>query len=253
MTRPRDARATDARTRRCPLRPAASSAAALLAALVVAGCATASGFDRGALRAEIASAPVVTDADIANALAAKPQLPAPFRLAVHFAPPTGASRRWDTPPDRWESDDRRTILDALDPLRASGAVSEIVPIGDGVVEGTDRRAIRLGAARAGCDAVLVVRGVSSIDDYNNSLGITYVLIVTPLFVPGSVVDALYLANASLWDVRNDYLYLSSEAEGTSSQTRPGAFKDEEGAVEEAKRDALAALAKDVAARLGAMR
>jgi hypothetical protein len=123
-------------------------------------------------------------------------------------------------------------------------------IGDSLTEGKDNKAIRLAAARAGADAVLVVGGVSDVDRYNNPLGATYVLLVTPLFVPGTVADGLFMVSASLWDVRNQYLYLSIEAEGTSSQTLPAFFVNEQQLVKDAKSDAMKALHKELAARLG---
>ncbi len=219
--------------------------------LATSACASSAGFDRGALHSEVTEQVVVTEADIQRALDAKPQLPSPFRLAIEFVParePQYGEALWG-----WRQADKQVVVDAMAALKSRGIVSDAFVIDPGTVEGANNRAIRLAAAHAGADAVLVVRGAGRTDRYNNALGITYVALVTALFIPGTTTDALFVTNASLWDVRNQYLYLSSEAEGTASQTRPGAWVNERSVVSEAQADALAALAKDVAARLASMR
>lgn len=120
-------------------------------------------------------------------------------------------------------------------------ISDIFVLSDSILEGTDNKAIRLAAARVGADAVLIVNGVSSIDRYNNALGGTYFLIITPFFVPGTVADGLVMINAAMWDVRNQYLYLSAEAEGTAKQTRPAFFIEESHVINEARSNAVVAL------------
>jgi hypothetical protein len=84
-------------------------------------------------------------------------------------------------------------------------------------------------------------------------GVTYAALATMLVIPGTNTDALFLTGASLWDVRSEYLYLSSQAEGTARQTRPQSWVSERTVLAEAKAGALAAVAKNVEARLAAMR
>lgn len=226
---------------------------ALLLVLTATACATSAGFDRGALHNQVAEQTIVTEDDIRKALDAKPQLPSPFRLAIHFVPSANPQGYWHHAGWQWLHEDKQVLLDAAAALRSSGVVSDAFVIDAGTIEGTDNRAIRLAAARAGADAVLVVRGSGSTDRYNNPLGITYVLILTAFFVPGTQTDALFMSSASLWDVRNQYLYLSAEAEGTAGQTRPAFFAHEDVALAEAKLDALHALTKSIAARVATMK
>ncbi len=213
-------------------------------ALVLAACSTSHGFDRGALRSQGAEQKVVTEEDIAKAFALKPQLPVPFRLAVYFSP---RSYGW-----RWRGEDKDRLLQMGAELKSKKIISDIVIVDDYVIEGEGRKAVRLAAARAGADAVLIVNGVSDTDRYNNPLAATYALLITPLFVPGTVLDGLFIANASLWDVRNQYLYLSSEAEATASETRPAFFIEETHVIQEAKAEAVAALAKRLGGQLSGM-
>jgi len=217
-------------------------------AIVVTACASSRGFDRGSLRSQITDQKVVTEEDIKKALEARPQLPNPFKLAIYFAPPK--TPQWQYRGSwNWLGEDKDKLLGLNAELKAKGVVSDIFAISDAIVEGKDNKAIRLAAAQAGADAVLVVNGVSDVDRYNNPLGATYVLLVTAFFVPGTQADGLFMANASMWDVRNQYLYLSVEAEGSAKETRPAFFIEESRIVKAAKADALAELGKQLSTRL----
>jgi hypothetical protein len=223
-------------------------AALLLLAMLLGACATSRGFDRGAMKAPTAAE--VTDDEIKKALAIKPQLPLQYKLAVYFVPSKSDwryARQW-----RWTGEDKDELLKIAGPLVDKGVTSDVFSLADSVLEGTDRKAIRLAAARAGADAVLIVDGSADIDRYNKKLGVTYALLVTAAFVPGTVADGLFIATASMWDVRNDYLYLSVEAEGMVSKTAPAAFIDEDKITKEAKVKAIQELQKQLGIRLERM-
>ncbi len=215
--------------------------------LSLTACATSRGFDRGNLRSQIADQKVVTEEDIQKTLALQPQLPSSFKLAIYFAEPK--SNRYYRRLWNWRSEDKDIISASTDALKARGAITDVIVISEDIVEGNDNRAIRMAAARVGADAVLIVRGTSDVDRYNNALGYSYALILTPLFIPGTIADGLFMVSASMWDVRNQYLYLSSEAEGSSQQTRPAVFIEESQLIKAAKADALTALSKELSARL----
>ena len=192
----------------------------------------------------------MTEEDIKKALELKPQLPAPFKLAVFFAPPKSGWRygsSWT-----WTGEDKDVLLQMKADLIKKNILSDMFVLPDSIFEGTDNRAIRLAAARAGADAVLIVNGVSSVDRYNNGWGGTYILIITPFFVPGTIADGLVMINAVMWDVRNQYLYLSAEAEGTAKQTKPAFFINENHLINDARLNAVAALRKELLMRLDAM-
>lgn len=225
----------------------------LIAALILllSACASSRGFDREELRGQISEKEVVTEEDIQNVLELKPHLPQPFKLAMYFAPPSntawGSQNSWN-----WDREDKDVLLEMKDDLTEKGIASDIFVIHDSIMEGNDLKAIRLAAARAGADAVLVIHGVGDVDRYNNGLGMTYVLLVPALLFPGTETDALYMVNASMWDVRNQYLYFSVETEGMDGQIRPAYFINEEAGIRDAKTDALASLSKEVSDRLKRM-
>lgn len=215
----------------------------VLLAISITGCTASRGFDRGSLRNQLTSSQKqVTEEDIKKVFAIKPQLTMPFKLAVYFAP-----TRWG-----WLGDDKNKLLELAADLKAKHIVSDMFVLNDALLEGSDNKAIRLAAARAGADAVLIVNGISDIDEYNNPLAASYILLVTPFFVPGSEADAIFMMNASMWDVRNQYLYLSVEAESSASETRPAFFIEPSRVVRNAKNTAVSALAKELAARLNSM-
>ena len=154
---------------------------------------------------------------------------------------------------RWSPDDKERLLAAGRALEKKGIVSEAVFVSEGIATGDDLKAIRLAAARHGVDAILVVSGIADVDRYNNDLGIAYVFVVTPLFVPGTVSDALFLSHAALWDVRNEYLYASVEADGSASETGSAVFlRDQEviGIARESSVEELAAGVTEHVAKLG---
>jgi len=227
----------------------------ILMILSLTACATSRGFDRGNLRhylseETVAEEKVITDAEIAKALELKPQLPERFKLAIFFVHPESWSyydRDW-----KWMGEDKDKLLEISKELVSQNVVSDVFVLNDSIVSRQDLKSIRLAAARAGADAVLVVNGTSDIDRYNNFLGASYIFIVTPLFVPGTVVDALFMTSATMWDVRNEYLYLSIEAEGMANQVSPAAFIEEDEVIKEAKALAISTLKDKVLTRLSRM-
>jgi hypothetical protein len=227
----------------------------LLVAVLLSTACTMSprGFDRGALtRAARVEAKEVTEADIARALELRPQLTFPFRLAVWFRPPR-VEHEWREEHLRWRDENRETVLGALRPLAAEGIVSEVVAITDSTIVGDDLRAARLAAARHGADALLVVGGASDVDRYSNPASVLYATIVGLWIVPGSRADGIFLATASLWDVRNEFLYATAEVEETSGKTRPFALLEEDEVVAVARRNAMGSIAKELANRVRSLR
>ncbi|MSM41563.1 MAG: hypothetical protein GJT30_18260 [Geobacter sp.] len=220
---------------------------AVLLVLMLTACASSRGFDRGNLRGQIPDQQRVTEEDIQRVLELKPQLPSPFTLAIYFVSPSTGScygNNWN-----WLSEDKDTLQSLEAELKGKGILSEVFVISSQIVEESDNQSIRLAAARAGADAVLIVNGVSDIDRYNNALGYTYFLLITPFFIPGTEADGLFMANATMWDVRNQYLYLSAESEGTAKEIKPAVFIDEKRIIKSAKSAALAALKTEISSRL----
>lgn len=224
-------------------------------AAMAAGCA---GFDRGALEERLAGQPVtVTDEEIAEALKLKPQLRFPIKVGVLLlADSYRPDPRRPPPPDevwRWKVADREKLASLTDDLKARGIVSDIFVISESVVSGTDLRGARLAAAKHGADAVMVLRGISQVDSYNNPLWLLNVLIVPGWVLPGSHRDALLMLQGAMYDVGNGYLYLTVDAEGEGKTVRPTFRARNEEAIEKAKERALGEFGKEFAKRLRSLK
>jgi len=222
--------------------------------LLLTGCSSPRGFHRELMTASLATppAPAVTDADIQKALDAKPTVKKPFKLGIYFMPGQKRIEEDRSYDWNWTTADKDTVVDMAAVIKTRGMVTETAFISSSLVATNDIRSIRYAAAQHGVDAVLVISGSSDTDRYNNPLGILYIGIVTAFFVPGTVVDALFISHAGLWDVRNGCLLMSVEADGNASITRPATAAREEDAVARAKRESIKLLAHDVASRISSM-
>lgn len=200
---------------------------------LVCGC-SATGFNRGDLRMQMGTLnPIVNDADIEDALMKKPNLPKPFKMGVYFKR-TGFN--W-----RWAEEDKVELLKIGSELRSEGVDLEVFPILSQFVPYEDQslKPIRLAAAKHGADAVMIINGVAEVDRYANNLAWSYILLVTPFFIPGSEYEVLYLADATMWDVRNEYIYMTTEAEGLIQDSYAPVFRDDDKEIiVEAKKIAL---------------
>jgi hypothetical protein len=180
-----------------------------------------------------AHAPTVNDADIEEALMNKPHLPKPLKMGVYFKR-TGIN--W-----RWSEEDKTELLKIGSELRNEGVEIQVFPILSQFVpyEDSDLKPIRLAAARHGADAVMIVNGIAEVDRFTNGLAWSYLLLVTPFFVPGSEYEVLYLADATMWDVRNGSIYMTTESEGLVHNSYIPAFGDsDKEIIKDAKQIAL---------------
>lgn len=208
------------------------------------GCAS-KGFNRGELLAQVGVVkPQYDDQDIKDAYNKKSNLPKPFKLGVYFKSPknTHGGTQW-----RWSEQDKSLLEEIGAELKAAGVVSSVFPIVGSLVTQEDLKSLRLVAAQHQADALLIVSGATQIDRYINNWGWSYILLLPTLFVPGSKADTIFLSNASMWDVKNGFLYLTAETEATSSETYIAAFgKNDKELVNDAKTESLIKLKVELA-------
>lgn len=237
--------------------------------LMMAGCA-AKGFDRGALRQQLAqdTPPPVTNSDVQRALELKPQLTFPFRLAVYLQPGSMnvTSKEWSpnhgytqsssdpagTKDWRWEGEDKDQILSAAEKLKSDGVISDVFVIPQAKVSKNDVEGIRLAAAEQGADAVLVINGVADVDRYNDYAAVLYLTIAGMWLVPGTHAYSLFVLDGAMWDVKDRYLYLSVESEGLSSKIGPIMVLQNKEVTTNAKRLAFQAFGAELTQKLRAI-
>lgn len=224
----------------------------VLFVVVPVGCGSARGFNRGVLRQRLAEeTPEITYDAIQTAFELKPQLPSGYKLGVFFNDPKklDPSYSWHpAPPQYWPGDAKDVLLGMESGLRDKGVVSDMFVVTP-IEACPDLLSIRLAAARQGADAVLLVNGAMDVDEHNNGWSTTYALLLPALFMPGNELDALYMTTASLWDVRNGFLYLTAESEATAHQTRAPLYIHESSAIAKARREAMEGLRDELIPRL----
>lgn len=223
-----------------------------LLVLALGGCAASKGFDRGALRGSLGQ--TVTDQDIQSVLDLKPQLSSPFKLAIYLHSPETYYRK-----AFWTDVEKNALLDFGNQLKDAGVVSNIYLVSDATVQlghqlgssnyGANLKDLRLAAARYGADALLFVNNASSVDRYNNPAAFFYWTIIGAYLVPGTHSDALVMIKASLWDVRNEYLYATEEAEGIAKRIGPALVLEDGDSIDQAKKIAIEDFGKKFTDRL----
>lgn len=220
--------------------------AALLASVMLAGCSH--GFNKQALSGRMQrEGAKVTDDEIRKIRDLKPQLQIPFKLGICLGEP-----RWSW--GRTYTDkEKEQILSWTQELKAAGVVSEAFLVPRTLAASDDVKNIRMAAARLGADAVLEVRTGYDVDSYANPLSILYLTVAGMWVVPGSHRDVLYVFNGNLWDVGNEYLYLTMEAEGIGKIMRPWALIENEPAIEKAKDEALKNFGTELVRRMKALK
>lgn len=223
----------------------------IFAILNIFGCAK-KGFDRGAIRENMYSEPITTDAEINRILELKPQIKFPFKLGVYFSE---SYNRWyrDT---KWNKDEQDITW--LEQLKSEGIISEVIPISSSTVSSdNDKKSflkiIRLAAARHNVDAVLIIDYNYGVDRYNNYAAALYLTIVGGYLVPGTHSDALVLMSSAMWDVRNEYLYLTVDVEGDAQKIGPAFVLEDKDSVNFAKEKALKEMKEEVLKRIRSLK
>ncbi|HMJ10176.1 MAG TPA: hypothetical protein VK524_02165 [Polyangiaceae bacterium] len=193
--------------------------------------------------------PEINESEVAAAFALRPQLPKPYRVGVFFRPNPETA---DEPQWRWDPKHKRAILGIAKALRASGEVGDVFAIDEATAVSDNLRAIRIAAARHGADAVLVVSGADEVRESLNGWAASYAVLLPMLFAPGSELEVRFTAHAELWDVRNEYLYLSARAEEEAHQQRALCWLDSEGATEQAQAASVKLLAGELEQRFAGL-
>ncbi|MBM9501610.1 hypothetical protein JWG44_15255 [Leptospira sp. 201903071] len=229
------------------------------------GCAS-TGYDRGPLPQVDPKKIVIDSGEIKHYLSLKPQLRLPFRVGVYFLEPEGSNYRID-------AKNKSAILTIEENLKAEKIVSQMFLISASVYDLDSERyesgfknyyqnrtrtldgikKIRILASRYGADAVLVVKSTPRYEQKPNILSLLYATIVGIWLVPGSHGESTFTFEGTLWDVRNEYLYLTTESEASSSSTRPYGWIDEMSIVADSKEKAIQEFSAELVKRFRSMK
>lgn len=111
------------------------------------------------------------------------------------------------------------------------------------------KALRIAAARAHADGLLIYSTETGYEYKPNALSVFYLTIVGVVFVPGSEGASMALSKAVLVDVKTGYIYDVMESYGEKRQVAPIALLSEDELEFDARKEALTGLAKLVAAKV----
>ena len=230
---------------------------ALAGLIFLTGCAT--GFNRQGIQQRLDDQPIeVTDAAIKAALEKKSQIRFPIKLAVHmvsetYLPDYQGPYRYRPNDWRWSVAEKEVVDQWAETLRENGIISEMFVMSEMIATSEDLKSIRLAAAKHGADAVLLVKGVAQVDNYVNASAIFNLLILPGFVVPASHSDVLLMVRGAMWDVGNEFLYLSVDAEGEGKIKGPTFLIKEDEAIEVAKKESLKNFGKEFVKRMKALK
>lgn len=237
----------------------------ILQLLLTLHCAS-TGFDRGAVPPVDPKSIVIDSQEIKHYLSLKPQLRLPFRVGVYILQPEGYKYRID-------ANNKSTFLSIEETLRAQKIVSQMFFISESVYDIDTQgetydfrdhypvrtrtldgiKKIRILAARYGADAVLVIKPTNRYNQNPNILSILYATIIGIWLAPGSRGESVFTFEGTLWDVRNEYLYLTTESEASASAMRPYGWINEESIIAESKEKAITEFTSELLKRFKSMK
>ncbi|MCG8699974.1 MAG: hypothetical protein MI922_18105 [Bacteroidales bacterium] len=217
----------------------------LILLLSIIGCSVRRGFDRGMLNNRFQDRNITTDEDIEKVLNLKPQIKFPFKLGIYMP----NSFQWS----KTLKDKHAINQEWIEDLKKENVISDVVFISNVTLEGNKLKNIRLAAARYGADAVLIVDDVTDFDRYNNIGSVLYLTIVGLWIVPGTHVESLVLMRGAMFDVRNEYLYLSLESEGGGEKMGIAMYLENEEAISIARTEAMTNFMVELKSRLKSLK
>lgn len=176
-------------------------------------------------------------------------LPAgPFRLGVYFVQTEFPSRE-SIRAAEWLSAEKDRLVQGLAPLRDDRIASEIVILAGPTVRTLTGQELQQAAARYGTDVLLLVDGVGAVSRRNNAYALLYPTLLGAWLAPGTVIDALFIIDGVLWDLRTDTIPGRQTAEGQAQRTGAVVMVNDADALNEAKVRAIEAFGRNVTDRV----
>jgi rhombotail lipoprotein len=178
----------------------------------------------------------------------RPARPLPFRMAIYFVQKSFPLHHRIQRAE-WVVANKDLLAQRLTPLRDERILTDTFHLVDSTIQGHDVEKIRQAAARYGADVVLIVDGLASVNRYNNIHAAWYATIIGAYLAPGTVSEALFLIEGSLWDVRADRLYVRQPAEGRAKVVGSAIRVEDRQVLAQAQQTALSELGQGIAGEL----
>jgi hypothetical protein len=198
--------------------------------------------DRGLTEADVQT-------EVDRLLALKPYAPVPARVVLYEVPGNGPSAIES--PLKWIALRKATGEAMRAALADTGVFSQVdflpeilLPSGDP----SDLKMVRIAAARAQADGVLIFTTEAGYEYEPNGWAILYPTIIGLALAPGSTRTSLCVSKAILLDVHTGYIYSVVESYAQDSVTAPIAVLDPEQLEYDVRLQVIDKLAAAVAAK-----
>lgn len=193
-------------------------------------------------------------AEVDRLLGLRPKTAVPARVLLYQVPSSGRTKI-SSPLKVLElrqatGQQMRKALQQTNVFRSVDFLPEILlpPAGPG-----DLKTVRIAAARAQADAILVYSTEAGYESKPNNWALLYATILGAAAVPGTDATSMAVSKAVLLDVPTGYIYFVTEDYGTESVRGPAATIDAQKLEYDARLKSLGELSADVAGRVTALR
>lgn len=214
--------------------------------ITLSACSTSQGFDRAGMqdvlhqRLDLVGARGIKTTETKKAIENRSPFAGPFRLGVYFVRAEFPSRE-SIRSGEWLSAEKDRLVQRLAQLRNDQILREVVVLAEPTVRTLTRQELRQTSVRYGIDVLLLVDGVGAVDRHNNAYALLYPTLLGAWMAPGTVIDALFILDGTLWDLRTDKLLDEQTAEGQAQRTGAVVLVDDADVLREAKHRAIEAL------------
>ena len=224
--------------------------------ITLSACSTSQGFDRAGMqdtlhqRLDLGGAGEIKTTETKNAMENRSPLAEPFRLGVYFVR-TEFPTRQSVQSGEWLSVEKDQLVHRLTQLRSDQILREVVVLAEPTVRTLTRQELRQASVRYGIDVLLLVDGIGAVDRHNNAYALLYPTLLGAWLAPGTVIDALFMIDGVLWDLRTDKLLDQQTAEGQAQRIGAVVLVDDADVLKEAKSRAIDAFGGILVDRLRA--
>ncbi|MEM9073832.1 MAG: hypothetical protein AAGE52_35400 [Myxococcota bacterium] len=176
----------------------------------------------GSVRLDQAAGYEIDDEEIARAFGARPQMPTPLNVA-YFSFESGHNQEIES------------MLSAIEGVEGVYAIPRVMVTGQRRFQTAEAgqqlslRRLRLLAARAQCDVVVVFDYGYRVERRPNGLAVLNILLIPALFTPFMDAEVTSYLETHVIDTRNGYVYgqIESEEEGEQERLNIWSNADEE--------------------------
>ena len=206
--------------------------------LTLSACSTSNGFDRAGMHESLHQRlPIADEREPTDSPKSAAPLSEPFRLGVYFVR-TEFPTRQSVRSGEWLSAEKDQLVQRLTQLRSDQILREVVVLAEPTVRTLTPQELRQASVRYGIDVLLLVDGVGAVDRHNNAYSFLYPTIIGAWLAPGTVIDALFILNGILWDLRTDTRLDGQTAEGQAQRTGAVVLVEDADVLTEAKHRAI---------------